>query len=99
MASARALNADSALDTRNKTVSVSANFDRTKKAKRAIETSSLVMVILASQYIHMQRYTRSHGKRVENVRQHFRRQVADLFAFELEVSDAIGAAGDVDDCS
>ncbi len=41
-----------------------------------------VMVVLATQNVHMQRAPRRHGEGVEYVREHLRREIADLFAFD-----------------
>jgi hypothetical protein len=41
-----------------------------------------MMIILATQNVHMQCAPRRHGEGVEYVREHFRREIADLFAFD-----------------
>lgn len=54
-----------------------------------------VVIILATEDIDVQRRSRSHGERVENVREHFGGEVSDFFAFETEVGETVRASADV----
>ncbi len=58
-----------------------------------------MMVVLPAEHVDMQRHARRDGERVEDVREHLRREVPDLFAFDAEVGDAEGAGADVYHCS
>lgn len=49
------------------------------------------MVVLPSQNVDVQRHARGNRERVEDMREHLRREVPDLFAFDAEVGDAEGA--------
>lgn len=57
------------------------------------------MIILPAQNVDMQCNPGSDGKRVEDMGDHLRRQVANLFSLEAEVRDTVGAGADVDDCT
>lgn len=47
------------------------------------------MVILAAQHIDVERRPRRNRERVENMRDHLRREVADLFTLEAQVGDTV----------
>jgi hypothetical protein len=80
MARARALKADSALWT------VMSDLAHLTSPERI---SIPVVVVLATQDVYMQRAPRCHGKRIKYVREHLRREIADLFALDTQVSHAI----------
>ena len=54
------------------------------------------MVVLTAQNVYMQCAPRRHGERVEYVRNHFCREVADLFAFDAQVGHAVRTRANVD---
>lgn len=56
-----------------------------------------MMIVVTSQAVDMERDTGSHGKAVEDVRDHFAAQIPNLFALESQFGDAVGARRDVDD--
>ena len=58
-----------------------------------------VVVVLAAQHVDVQRHAGRHRKRVEDVREHLRREVPNLLALELQVRNAVWAPGYVDNCS
>lgn len=58
----------------------------------------LVMIVLSPNHVDVQRHACSHGKRVEDVRQHLRGEVANLLSLQLQVCDAEWTGRDVDDC-
>jgi hypothetical protein len=55
-----------------------------------------VVVIVTAQAVDVQRDACGHGKRVEDVRDHFAAEFADLLALEAELGDAVGPRGNVD---
>ena len=55
------------------------------------EVGLLVVIIFASQYIDVQSYASGDCERVEDVWEHLRREVANLFALQLQVRHAIRA--------
>ena len=57
------------------------------------------MIVVAANDVDMQRNASSLGKGLEDVRDHFGGEVADLFSFQLKVSAEVGAGGDVKDGS
>lgn len=58
-----------------------------------------VMVIFASEDIDMECHTRRHRERVEDVRDHLCREIANFFSLELQVSNAVRASGYVNHSS
>lgn len=65
------------------------NSQRLERALRA------VVVIVAVQAVDVHRHARALRKTVQAVRDHLARKVADLFAAQAEVADAVGAVGQV----
>ena len=49
-----------------------------------------VVVVLAAQDVHVQGAPGCHGKGIKYVREHLRREITNLFAFDTQVSHAIG---------
>jgi hypothetical protein len=58
-----------------------------------------VVVVLAAQDIYVQRAPGCHGEGIKYVREHLRREIADLFALDTQVSYAIGTRANVDNCA
>jgi len=56
-----------------------------------------VVVIFATEDIDMQRNAGSIGKGVEDMRDHFRRQISYFLSLEAELRDAVGSGANVDD--
>jgi hypothetical protein len=56
-----------------------------------------VVVIIASDNIHVHCHARTLGETLQTMRQHFGAQVAELLTVELQVGDAEGTVGQVDD--
>ncbi len=55
-----------------------------------------MMVVIPPETIDMQRHPRGLRKALQAVRDHLGAEVADLFAPQAEVDDAVGAVGQVD---
>jgi hypothetical protein len=55
------------------------------------------MIVLTAQDVYVQCAPRRHGERVEYVRNHLCREVANLFAFEAQFGHAVRARANVDD--
>ena len=58
-----------------------------------------MVVVLAAEHVDVKRHAGRHGERVEDVREHLRREVPDLLALQLQVRNAVWAPGYVDNCS
>ena len=58
-----------------------------------------MMVVLPSEHVNVQSDARSDRERVEDMREHLRREVPDLLALELQVRNAVWAPGYVNNCS
>ena len=48
-----------------------------------------VVVVLATEHVDVECYSRSNRERVENVRQHLSGEVPDLFALEFQIRHAV----------
>jgi hypothetical protein len=48
-----------------------------------------VVVVLAAQDVYVQRASGCHSERIKYVREHFRREITDLFALDTQVGHAI----------
>ena len=57
-----------------------------------------MVIVRAPQNVDVQRAAGRHGEGVEDVREHLRAEVADLFALDAEIGKAVWARADVDDC-
>lgn len=57
------------------------------------------MIVLPPQDVDMEGGARGDGEGVEDVGDHLRGELADLFALEPELGDAVGARANVDDGS
>ena len=99
IASASALNADSDLRARTRATCVSARFQESVPYRREGEEGhdALVVVVLSPEDIDVERDAGALGERLEHVRDHLGRQVADLLALELQVAAEVGARRDVED--
>ena len=49
-----------------------------------------VVIVLAAQYVYVQRAPGCNGEGIKYVREHLRREITDLFALDTQVSHAIG---------
>lgn len=58
-----------------------------------------MVVVEAPQDVDMERDASCLGERVEYVRNHLTREVANLFPLELKVAAKVRSGGDVEDCS
>ena len=58
---------------------------------------ALMVIVLSSEHINVQSDARSDRERVEDMREHLRREVPDLLALDAEVAHAVRARADVDD--
>ena len=58
-----------------------------------------MVVVLTAEDVDVKRRATGDRERVENVREHLRREVPDLLALELQVRNAVWAPGYVDNCS
>lgn len=88
MANASALNADSALYSHNST-----NIPVTHSTVKYPP----VMIILTSENVDVQRHPGGHGKGVEDMGEHLRREVSQLLALDTEVRDAVRSGADIYD--
>ena len=57
--------------------------------------SSPVVIILPTKDVDMKSDASSYRKRIEDVREHLRREITDLFSLETKVGDAIWSRADV----
>ena len=57
--------------------------------------SSPVVIVLSTKDVDMKSDASSYRERVENVREHLRREITDLFSLEAKVGDAIWSRADV----
>jgi hypothetical protein len=62
-------------------------------------TLGFVVVIVASDNIHVHCNAGALGETLQTMRQHLGAQVAELLTVELQVGDAEGTVGEVDDCT
>jgi hypothetical protein len=88
MASATALNADSALHVPSDEMTQTQTLGRVP-----------VVIVFSSEHVNMQSHTSSDGKGMKYMRDHFRRQITNFFAFQFEVSYAVWARADVNNGS
>jgi hypothetical protein len=58
-----------------------------------------MMIILASENIHMKCNTRCHSERVKHMRDHLRRKIANLLSREIEGGDTVWPSRDIYDSS
>ena len=57
--------------------------------------SSPVVIVLSTKDVDMKSDASSYRKRIEDVREHLRREITDLFSLETKVGDAIWSRADV----
>ena len=91
IARASALNADSAL------FKGYTGISPVPSPRATINWNGPVVVVLTPQDVDMEGHARSNGERVEYVGDHLRREVADLFALQVQVRHAIRPRADIDD--
>jgi len=58
-----------------------------------------MMVVFAPEDIDVKSYAGCHCKRMEDMRDHLRREVSNLLAFQSELSDTKRTRANVDHCS
>ena len=68
-----------------------------QEGERERGRDALVVVVLSPKDVDVKRDTGALGERLEHVRDHLGRQVADLLALELQVAAEVGARRDVED--
>lgn len=56
-----------------------------------------MVIVVSTEAVNVERDAGSHGETVKDVRNHFAAEVANLFALEAELGDAVGPRRDVDD--